>query len=177
VREFYCELHRYNPPANSGFCLCPMCEAPEAFRKCPKCGLELRQDTERYFFCARCDKVWEMAPAVLARDHRANLADLCELQGLPRAFDLPGLSRSAKYRAIGNGVPVPMARAVAAAIRDREVTRGVRTCSCGCGRPVTGREMSAGAACRKRIERKRKGLGGHMVVGSVTPRVVTEVAR
>ncbi len=98
-----------------------------------------------------------LAPAVLARDGRRNFADLCELQGLPRSFDLPGLSRTAKYRAVGNGVPVPVAAAIAAAIRERgRVT--VQLCVCGCGRPVTGRQQSATAACRKRLERSRKGL-------------------
>lgn len=99
----------------------------------------------------------KLAPAVLARDGRRNFADLCELQGLPRSFDLPGLSRTAKYRAVGNGVPIPVARAVAAAIRDRGFT-GLRLCVCGCGRPVTGKAVSATPACRKRLERSRKGL-------------------
>jgi DNA (cytosine-5)-methyltransferase 1 len=100
----------------------------------------------------------KLAPAVLAKDGRRNFADLCELQGLPRWFDLPGLSRSAKYRAVGNGVPVPVARCVALAIRDRLVTHNLRLCQCGCGRALTGRQQSATAACRKRIERLRKGL-------------------
>jgi len=96
------------------------------------------------------------ASAVMARDHRSNFADLCELQGLPRWFDLPGLSRTAKIRAVGNGVPVPMARGVAEAIRDRSVTN-LRLCVCGCGRVLRGprRQKSATAACRKRIERSR----------------------
>jgi DNA (cytosine-5)-methyltransferase 1 len=90
---------------------------------------------------------------------RRNFADFCEAQGLPRDFDLPGLSRTAKYRAVGNGVPIPMARAVARAIRSRHNPSSVtRLCVCGCGRPVTGKAVSAAAACRKRIERSRKGL-------------------
>jgi len=96
----------------------------------------------------------KLAKAVLARDGRRNFADLCELQGLPRSFDLPGLSRSAKYRAVGNGVPVPVAFSIAAAIRDRRVT-DQRLCACHCGRPVTGRQISATPACRKRLERVR----------------------
>jgi DNA (cytosine-5)-methyltransferase 1 len=95
--------------------------------------------------------------AVMARDSRRNFAALCELQGLPRWFDLPGLSRTAKRRAVGNGVPVPVAAAVAQFIRDRKVT-DLRLCICGCGRPLTGprRQHSATAACRKRIERSRR---------------------
>ena len=99
-----------------------------------------------------------LAPTVLARDGRRNFADLCELQGLPRSFDLPGLSRTAKYRAVGNGVPVPMAFIVAQAIRDRGVTDAGRLCACHCGRPVSGRQITATPACRKRIERARRGL-------------------
>lgn len=96
--------------------------------------------------------------------HR-NFADLCELQGLPRTFTLYGFSRSAKIRAVANGVPVPMAEAVAVAIRDRGVTPA-RLCDCQCGRVLTGppQQRAATAACRKRIERSRRG---------VTPGIVT----
>lgn len=97
----------------------------------------------------------KLVPTVMARDHRKCFAELCELQGLPRSFDLPGLSRSAKIRAVGNGVPVPMSRMVAEAIRDRELSHG-RLCACACGREVTGRAVTATAACRKRIERSRR---------------------
>jgi DNA (cytosine-5)-methyltransferase 1 len=94
---------------------------------------------------------------VMTRETHRNFADVCELQGLPRDFDLPGLSRSAKFRAVGNGVPVPMARAVAEAIRDRKIT-DARLCACNCGREVHGKQILAAAACRKRIERSRKGI-------------------
>jgi len=97
------------------------------------------------------------ANTVMARDSRPKFSRLLKLQGLPDWFDLPGLSRTAKIRAVGNGVPVPMARAVAEAIRDRAVT-DLRLCVCGCGRPLEGpaRQKSATAACRKRIERSRR---------------------
>lgn len=39
------------------------------------------------------------------------------LQGLPPDFDLPGFTVSAKVKALGNGVPLPMGRAVARAVR------------------------------------------------------------
>jgi DNA (cytosine-5)-methyltransferase 1 len=97
-----------------------------------------------------------LAKAVLARDHKRTFADRCELMGLPRSFDLPGLSRTAKIRAVGNGVPVPVARGVAEAIRDRCVTNGLRLCPCNCGRLLTGNQLSATAACRKRLERSRR---------------------
>jgi len=97
------------------------------------------------------------AKTVLAKDHRPRFSRLVKLQGLPADFDLPGLSRTAKIRAVGNGVPVPMARIVAEAIRDRHVTTG-ELCPCGCGRVLAGRQERATPACRKRIERTRKGI-------------------
>lgn len=39
-------------------------------------------------------------------------------QGLPEDFDLPGFTVREKIRAIGNGVPLPMGRAVARAVRE-----------------------------------------------------------
>ena len=97
--------------------------------------------------------------AVLARDHKRTFADRCELQGLPRDFDLPGLSRTAKIRAIGNGVPLAMARGIAEAVLNRRIT-SLRLCLCGCGRILDGcrRQKTATAACRKRLERSRKGI-------------------
>jgi DNA (cytosine-5)-methyltransferase 1 len=97
------------------------------------------------------------AETITTKHGHRNFADLCELQGLPRNFHLPGLSRTAQIRCVANGVPVPMARGVAEAIRDRRVT-DQRLCVCGCGRPLTGpaRQQSATAACRKRIERSRR---------------------
>ena len=55
----------------------------------------------------------ESQPACLAteayRSGARQWPDFCELQGLPRDFVLPGWSKAAKYRAVGNGVPIPMA--------------------------------------------------------------------
>jgi DNA (cytosine-5)-methyltransferase 1 len=107
----------------------------------------------------RTESQLRLKPCAMATDgdhgRRRPFAEVCELQGLPRGFDLPGLSRSAKFRAVGNGVPVPMAYAVAVAIRDRLVTHDLRLCLCDCGRPVTGKQTMATAACRKRMERRR----------------------
>jgi DNA (cytosine-5)-methyltransferase 1 len=82
-------------------------------------------------------------------------ARFCELQGLPSLFDLPGLSRRAKYRAVGNGVPVYMARVIARAVTRRGESRGAVLCACGCGRLVAGLVTRATPACRKRIQRAR----------------------
>jgi DNA (cytosine-5)-methyltransferase 1 len=44
-------------------------------------------------------------------------AESCRLQGLPPDFDLPGFTDKAKRKALGNAVPLPMAREVARAVR------------------------------------------------------------
>lgn len=44
-------------------------------------------------------------------------AEACRLQGLPEGFELPGFTASAKFEAVGNGVPLPMGRAVARAVK------------------------------------------------------------
>jgi DNA (cytosine-5)-methyltransferase 1 len=99
------------------------------------------------------------AETITTKHGHRNFADLCELQGLPRDFRIPGLSRTAQVRAVVNGVPVPMARALAEAIARRGVTAAERLCECGCGRPLGNRrnQRTATPACRKRIERARSG--------------------
>lgn len=89
---------------------------------------------------------------------RRSWADFCELQGLPRTFELPGWSRKAKYRAVGNGVPIPMARviAIAVSLRSLSVTPWTRLCVCGCGREVLRQATMAKAACRKTMQRRRE---------------------
>jgi DNA (cytosine-5)-methyltransferase 1 len=91
-----------------------------------------------------------------SRPDRRSWSDFCELFGLPRDFALPGLSIAARYRAVGNGVPVPMARVVARAIREASIRmKDVRLCVCNCGRIVEGRKRAALPACRKRMQRRR----------------------
>lgn len=96
------------------------------------------------------------------RRERRTWADFCELQGLPRDFDLPGWSRQFKYAAVGNGVPIPMASAIAAAIRDASTAHeagritDIRLCVCGCTRILKGKQRAATDACRKRLERARR---------------------
>lgn len=89
-----------------------------------------------------------------ARKHRRGWPEFCALMGLPPDFDLPALTRGEKYKAVGNGVPIPMGRFVASCIRDCQVDPSkVQLCRCGCGRRVTGHQRSATAACRKRLSR------------------------
>jgi DNA (cytosine-5)-methyltransferase 1 len=107
----------------------------------------------------RCVTVTDQAPPCLASEgRRAGRRDwpaFCELQGLPPEFDLPSFTLRAKYQAVGNGVPIQMGRALAAAVRDRVPWWTAKLCACGCGRPVSGRQLLALASCRKREQRRR----------------------
>lgn len=110
----------------------------------------------------RVPPVGRPAPIALASEGRTPSrrawADFCELQGLPRDYELRGMSLRAKYAAVGNGVPPPMARVIARAIRTAHVrVEDVRLCACQCGRVLQGRQRAATPACRKRLERKRDG--------------------
>ena len=102
----------------------------------------------------------EVSPCCMAtegtREDRRAFPDFCELQGLPRTFDLPGLSRGAKYRAVGNGVPLQMGGVIARAVANRTASQFVSLCACDCGRRVSGRASTATPACRKRMERARR---------------------
>jgi DNA (cytosine-5)-methyltransferase 1 len=53
-----------------------------------------------------------------ARQARRSIEECCELQGLPRDFlaDAP-FTKDEKHRVVGNGVPLPMGRAVAKAVK------------------------------------------------------------
>ena len=99
---------------------------------------------------------------------RRTWREFCAAQGLPEDFDLPGWSLRAKYRAVGNGVPIELARVIAIAIRRRLVTANVRVCVCGCGRPVRGAALHGGPGCRKRMERRRRDAAAVTRPGPVT---------
>lgn len=87
---------------------------------------------------------------------RRDYGRFCQLQGLSGALNLPAFTLSAKYRAVGNGVPIPMARLLASAILHSRPAGSIRLCACGCGRPVYGRALLAEASCRKRMQRRRE---------------------
>ena len=61
------------------------------------------------------------APCVTAtegkRSNRRDWPDFCALQGLPRDFTLPGFTVEEAYRAVGNGVPIPLGLRIAQAIK------------------------------------------------------------
>jgi len=101
---------------------------------------------------------------------RRDFAAFCELQGLPRSFDLPAFTLSAKYRAVGNGVHLDVARLLARGVASPVDPAAVRLCACGCARPVSSKALSAGPGCRKRLERKRDAAGMGQV-RMVTPRL------
>jgi DNA (cytosine-5)-methyltransferase 1 len=110
----------------------------------------------------------EDQPAALAsegrRQGRRSWDDFCRLQGLPGGLELPGMTREARYRAVGNGVPLPMGRLLARSIRAWMAGGNApRVCACGCGRPVEGMAFAAGVACRKRMERQRKRQGDRSI--------------
>jgi DNA (cytosine-5)-methyltransferase 1 len=113
-------------------------------------------------------------PAVLATEgnsiKRRSWSEFCELQGLSKDYDLPGFSRSAKYKAVGNGVNLLVAKTLARAIREAYKRHDpIKVCGCNCGRIITGKQEYATAACRKRMERRRK----RDPAGGVTAREVT----
>lgn len=111
----------------------------------------------------------ERLPAAMATDglrsNRPGWPEFCQRQGLPADFDLPGWSTAAKYRAVGNGVPLPMGRTMARAILQAVTLRSdtaieesrssVTFCPCGCGRVLVGNQQRGGPACRKRIQRSK----------------------
>jgi len=92
---------------------------------------------------------------VTASDSAIPISEAARLQGLPDGFDIPAFRRSALRRAIGNGVPYPMAVAVAAAIKNRVSAESVKLCACSCGRLISGRKTYARTACRVRAHRRR----------------------
>ena len=91
------------------------------------------------------------------RTGRRDWDSFCKLQGLPKALKLPSFTVAARYEAVGNGVPLPMARAMARAIARRVTTPGTVTlCGCGCGRHVRSAQSLATVACRQRASRARR---------------------
>lgn len=44
--------------------------------------------------------------------------EVCDKQGLPDDYDIPSFTVAAKCKAVGNGVPLPMGRAIARAVKE-----------------------------------------------------------
>jgi len=137
----------------------------------PECGLSA-QLRNRHFQFGHCDG-WivrpdrqtvthRKKPGVVARavttkssSARTRVSDVAKRQGVTE-LQLPGWTKTAKIKAIGNGVPIPMGRVLAAAILNAG-PRDTADCPCDCGRRITGRQRSATAACRKRLQMERRG--------------------
>jgi DNA (cytosine-5)-methyltransferase 1 len=90
------------------------------------------------------------------RTGRRDWETFCKLQGLPMALKLPSFTVAARYEAVGNGVPLPMARAMARAIARRVAPGTVTLCGCGCGRSLRSGQSLATVACRQRASRARR---------------------
>jgi DNA (cytosine-5)-methyltransferase 1 len=120
----------------------------------------------------RNPSVAELEPAVMATDSTTPWETFCALQGLPADFDIPAFTITEKRKAVGNGVPLPMARALATAVANRVPADSVNLCMCGidgsCGRPLTGKQTRAGPACRMRAMRNRN------ATAAVTTRCFTD---
>lgn len=97
-----------------------------------------------------------LTPTIMASDDTTPIAEMAQQQGLPRDFDIPPFTRQALRKAIGNGVPIGMASALAEMVRDRQPADQVRLCACSCGRPISGKATYADASCRMRASRRRK---------------------
>lgn len=61
--------------------------------------------------------IWKNGRAYGDKSERYFRTEMLPAQGLPDSFDLPGFTVAAKIRAVGNGVPLPMGRAVAKAVK------------------------------------------------------------
>lgn len=79
----------------------------------------------------------------------------CRKQGLKNAVSLPGWTKDAKFRAIGNAVSMNVGRVVAAAVKCASL-RTPADCPCGCGRELSGNQRAATASCRKRLQLSRE---------------------
>ncbi len=114
-----------------------------------KCGEIIRP--VRVNDCTRNRKKGRPAKAVTTKTERwKDFPDVCRRQGLEAPLQLPGWYQSAKVRAVANGVPLRMGRALAAAVALRAPRETAADCQCGCGRPVSDRALTATASCRKR---------------------------
>ncbi len=107
-------------------------------------------------------------PTITASDAETPWLEFVAAQGLPADFDLPTFTGAAKRRAVGNGVPLPMARALAVAVAQIGTVFDAKPCACGCGRPVRAAQTYARGACRTRAHRRRY-AAGVSAPGLVTP--------
>ncbi len=82
----------------------------------------------------------------------------CQLMGLSSVPDLSAFTKAARFRLVGNGVPLTMGRVLARAVTERGPVTDL-DCVCGCGQPKrTGSQYSdaTNATCRQRVCRRQK---------------------
>lgn len=105
-------------------------------------------------------KAWQPCckASVGKRTGKSDWLRFCRRQGLPDGIELPNLTLSARYRAVGSAVPLNMAKALASAVLSATPAEKIRLCGCGCGREITRRATYAMPACRKREQRRRETL-------------------
>lgn len=106
----------------------------------------------------RPERITPTEPTPLASDNATPWRKFCTLMGLPPDFDLPGMTATARRRAVGNAVALPVANALGMAVRNRARAGTVRVCVCGCGRRVRGtnKYASENSTCRTRAHKRRK---------------------
>ncbi len=119
--------------------------------------------------CLKCDCVAFknfIAAPVGERSLKTPWPDLCRMFDLTEGFEFGEKKRilfstRGKYLAVRNGVPLRMGRVIATAIKNLMEGNqpATKICVCGCGRVITGKQSLATPACRKRMERWRKGTG------------------
>ena len=111
--------------------------------------------------------------AVTGSDKRS-FQTMCEIQGLPKDFDLPFLSLEGKKQAVANAVPFQLGDYLASLInstlynvnavdQQQEQAQHYKRCLCSCGRIVTGRQLYSGATCRKRAQRQREKVSVNVI--------------
>lgn len=97
---------------------------------------------------------------------RRGIEDVCMLQGLEKDFykKLKVFHKSGIYTVIGNAVNLNVSKRIAETIKtttdgaNAAKLNDVRLCRCGCGRILTGRQTSAGATCRKRVQKQKESV-------------------
>lgn len=109
----------------------------------------------------RVTRLDESQPPCMAsearRRGRRSWSHFASLQGLPDGFDLPSFTVAAKYRAVGNGVPYPLALEIARSVKHRIFPPLVESlCKCGCGRVTRPGQSLAEARCRQRHSRAQR---------------------
>lgn len=96
-----------------------------------------------------------------SKPNRRTFLEFCQLQGLSSEPELENFTKTAKYRAVGNGVHVGVSTVIAGLIANVATSQNPKTifntkvCACGCGRIPSGNKKSYSDACRQRLCKKR----------------------